>query len=247
MILPASSYSISAAHDVSAQSSIRPTSSRRTDSISVFLPIIITAVFLLILGMTVLLGKCLYKRFKDLRVSPSHSSWKSYHSSQLNTATPHHYQGHGLNYDDDLDSQDDEDAQREHERLLARRRSTSYYDANRSRAPVAVVIKHDSKGRPISTWSTASSVAAQRGEELSRWSQRRDDLIKIYGKGNLNSSSYAMNHHDQGLEEQPEQELEQELEQEQQQQQQQQEEEEEQGVPGEVSQQHQSVDKPGRA
>lgn len=74
---------------------------------------------------------------------------------------------------------------------MARRRSTSYYDANRSRAPVAVVIQHDAKGRPISTWSTASSVAAQRGEELSRWSRRRDDLIKIYGQGHLNTSSFA--------------------------------------------------------
>ncbi|KAF9115235.1 hypothetical protein BGX27_008469 [Mortierella sp. AM989] len=126
--------------------------------------------------------------------SPSTSSWKTCHSSSF---------GNGLNDDHDLD----ENGLDEQERLLARRRSTSYYDANRSRAPVAVVIKNDSSGRPISTWSTASSVAAQRGEELSQWSKRRDDLIKIYGRSNLNSGSFA-NYDD--LEEVPEQEREQE-------------------------------------
>ncbi|KAF8982209.1 hypothetical protein BGZ46_001634 [Entomortierella lignicola] len=135
--------------------------------------------------------------------SPSGSPWKSYRSSALSGSN----NSLGNTYDD----QDfDENGPGEHERLLARRRSTSYYDANRSRAPVAVVIKHDSKGRPISTWSTASSVAAQRGEELSQWSKRRDDLIKIYGRSNLNSSSFA----NDDLEEEPEQEREQEQEEE---------------------------------
>ncbi|KAG0262512.1 hypothetical protein BG011_010095 [Mortierella polycephala] len=83
-------------------------------------------------------------------------------------------------------SDDYEDGLGEEERLLARRRSTSYYDANRSRAPVTVIVGHDMKGRPISTWSTASSVAAQRGEELSQWSRRRDDLIR----GHRNSNSF---------------------------------------------------------
>ncbi|KAG0000281.1 hypothetical protein BGZ79_006101 [Entomortierella chlamydospora] len=146
-----------------------------------------------------LLARCLYRRFRALRMasSTSGSSWKSYHSSRV----PGSANSFGNNPNDDQDL--DENGFGEYERLLARRRSTSYYDANRSRAPVAVVIKHDSKGRPISTWSTASSVAAQRGEELSQWSKRRDDLLKIYGRNNTNSGSFV-NYDD--LEEEPEQE-----------------------------------------
>ncbi|KAG0085584.1 hypothetical protein BGZ93_008504 [Podila epicladia] len=102
-----------------------------------------------------------------------------------------------------LDSLDDE-ARGEYERLLARRRSTSYYDANRSRAPVPVVIRYDTKGRPISTWSTASSVAAARGEELSQWSRRRDDLIRIYGNSQRNST--LLGGFEDDLEEEPERE-----------------------------------------
>jgi len=75
----------------------------------------------------------------------------------------------------------------EQQALLGRARSTSYYDTNRSRAPAAVMIHHDARGRPLSTWSTASSVAAKRGEELTQWSRRRDDLLKLYGRGNLSS------------------------------------------------------------
>ncbi|KAF9434373.1 hypothetical protein BGZ76_008132 [Entomortierella beljakovae] len=187
------------------KSSIHPTS-RRTD-ISYFLPIIITAAFLVVLALTALLARCLYIRFKTLRItsSTSSSSWKSYHSSRIsgsaNSLNNHLYD------DQDLDESD----LSEQDRLLARRRSTSYYDANRSRAPVAVVVKQDSQGRPISTWSTASSVAAHRGEELSQWSKRRDDLLKIYGRSNFNTSSFATY---DDLEEDPEQEQEQEDEQE---------------------------------
>ncbi|KAI8603481.1 hypothetical protein EDD21DRAFT_368985 [Dissophora ornata] len=213
MIVPPSYRSIPAPQDavimpiiVGAGRSIHPTS-RRSDSISFLLPIVITAVFLLILAMTGLLARCLYRRFKALHVSPSRSSTsqKTYYSTLSGPANSHDNISH-IHYDDD-DLDGDEQA-----RLLARRRSTSYYDANRSRAPVAVVIQHDAKGRPISTWSTASSVAAQRGEELSQWSRRRDDLIKIYGKNNLNSSSFAEN---EDLEEEPEQEEQEEQEEEQ--------------------------------
>ncbi|KAI7830480.1 hypothetical protein BC939DRAFT_439464 [Gamsiella multidivaricata] len=219
MIIPSSHQGASTVQDsavlsiaINAESSIHP-SSRRAESISLFLPVLIIAMFLLILGLTGILARCLYRRFKALRhTSPSpsatSSSWKSYYA-----------QNHNNNPDLNLDNDADDDEQGEQERLLARRRSTSYYDANRSRAPVAVVIQHDAKGRPISTWSTASSVAAQRGEELSRWSRRRDDLIKIYGRSsNLNSGSYIGegNGNDSisaaGLEEDPEQELEQERE-----------------------------------
>lgn len=119
--------------------------------------------------------------------STSTSSWKAYSSTNYGSNDQsHNHHDHGENSDTE-----EEDERTEQERLLARRRSTSYYDANRSRAPVAVVIQHDAKGRPISTWSTASSVAAQRGEELSRWSRRRDDLIKIYGQSNMNTNSFA--------------------------------------------------------
>ncbi|KAG0307308.1 hypothetical protein BGZ98_000589 [Dissophora globulifera] len=210
MIIPPSGHSAPSVGDAilipiiaNAGQSIHPTS-RRTDSISLLLPLIITAVFLLILAMTGLLARCLYRRFKALHISPSSSStsWKNYYSTRPPGSNSAHDNSSYNHYNDDLEESDD--PQGEQERLLARRRSTSYYDANRSRAPVAVVIKQDSKGRPISTWSTASSVAAQRGEELSQWSRRRDDLIKIYGRSQLNTSSFA--DHTDDLEEDPEQE-----------------------------------------
>jgi hypothetical protein len=131
--------------------------------VSLSLPLLIIGVFLLIVALTALLGICFYRRFKYSRAS---SSWKGFYSQR---------------------------SDEEQEALLGRPRSTSYYDANRSRAPL--VIHHDARERPISTWSTASSVGAQRGEELSNWSRRRDDIIRIYGKSG-NSD----------LEEQPEQE-----------------------------------------
>ncbi|KAK3804794.1 MAG: hypothetical protein JOS17DRAFT_781566 [Linnemannia elongata] len=162
---------------------------RHRDSISFFLPIFILTILLVILILSLVFARCLYRRFKAMHLSPSAStsSWKAHSSTTYgsNDQSHNHHQ-HGENSETE-----DEDERAEQERLLARRRSTSYYDANRSRAPVAVVIQHDAKGRPISTWSTASSVAAQRGEELSRWSRRRDDLIKIYGQSNMNTSSFA--------------------------------------------------------
>lgn len=67
------------------------------------------------------------------------------------------------------------------------------------------MIRYDTKGRPISTWSTASSVAAARGEELSQWSRRRDDLIRIYGNSSQrNSSLTGAGVFEDGLEEEPE-------------------------------------------
>lgn len=111
---------------------------------------------------------------------PASSSWKSFYGSRNRN------QNNNNNNEEGEEGEGEGDMD-EQERLLARRRSTSYYDANRSRAPVAVVVRQDSKGRPISTWSTASSVAAQRGEELSNWSRRRDDLIRIYGRSQINS------------------------------------------------------------
>ncbi|KAF9946982.1 hypothetical protein BGZ72_010965 [Mortierella alpina] len=128
---------------------------------------------------------------------PTSSSWRSYYGSRYRSQNNN-------NNEEGVDGEGD-GAMDEQERLLARRRSTSYYDANRSRAPVAVAVRQDSKGRPISTWSTASSVAAQRGEELSNWSRRRDDLIKIYGRSQINS--YA---EDEDLVEEEDAELEQE-------------------------------------
>ncbi|KAF9897952.1 hypothetical protein BX616_004710 [Lobosporangium transversale] len=201
MPIPVSPHFIPGAEDMSvlsatvrARSSAQSTT-RKTESITLFLPIAITALFLLILAITGLLARCLHRRFKDMRISSSTSSnsWKSYYSSRSDINSSH-YQDDSMNFNGD---------DREQEALLARRRSTSYYDANRSRAPVAVV-GHDPKGRPISTWSTASSVVAARGEELSKWSQRRDDLIKIYGRSNLNSSSCV---NMQGLEEEERQGL----------------------------------------
>lgn len=134
------------------------------------LPIMIIAIFLLIMALTGLLAMCLYRRFKKGYSQRSHA--------------------HGQGEED------------EQEALLGRRRSTSYsyYDANRSRGPVR--IQHDAKGRPISTWSTASSVAAQRGEELSKWSRRRDDLLQIYGRNTMSSGGDDDYIHD--LEEEPE-------------------------------------------
>ncbi|KAF9922603.1 hypothetical protein FBU30_007272 [Linnemannia zychae] len=166
------------------------TTRRHRDSISFFLPIFIISILLVILLLSLIFARCLYRRFKTMHLSPSpsNSSWKAYSSTTYGS------NGHTHNYyGDHSDAEEgyEEDERAEQERLLARRRSTSYYDANRSRAPVAMVIQHDAKGRPISTWSTASSVAAQRGEELSKWSRRRDDLIKIYGQSQLNTSSFA--------------------------------------------------------
>lgn len=135
------------------------------------LPLLIFAMFLLILVLTGLLAMCFYRRFKGQRASSL---------SQ--------------------DALDDEQ-----QALLGRSRSTSYYDTNRSRAPAAVMIHHDTRGRPLSTWSTASSVAAQRGEELTQWSRRRDDLLKIYGRGTLSSLG-----DEDDLDEEPEQEQEEE-------------------------------------
>jgi len=158
---------------------------RRSDAVSLLLPVAIVAVFLLILVVSFLLARCLYVRFKTMH-SPSSlssesasSSWKNYYGSRN--------RNQNNNNNDEGEAGEDDAAMGEQERLLARRRSTSYYDANRSRAPVAVVVRQDSKGRPISTWSTASSVAAQRGEELSNWSRRRDDLLRIYGRSQINS------------------------------------------------------------
>ncbi|KAF9541026.1 hypothetical protein EC957_003554 [Mortierella hygrophila] len=165
------------------------TTRRHRDSISFFLPIFILTILLIILILSLIFARCLYRRFKAMHLSPSPStsSWKAHSSTTYGSNDQsHNHHNHGENSDTE-----EEDERTEQERLLARRRSTSYYDANRSRAPVAVVIQHDAKGRPISTWSTASSVAAQRGEELSRWSRRRDDLIKIYGQSNMNNSSFA--------------------------------------------------------
>ncbi|KAF9330832.1 hypothetical protein BG006_006239 [Podila minutissima] len=178
--------------------------SRRTETITFLLPLVITGVFLLITISTLLIARCLYRRFKATNISPSPSSspWKLFYSSRQpqdpldHSSYPHYDQEY-------LDSLDDE-ARGEYERLLARRRSTSYYDANRSRAPVPVVIRYDTKGRPISTWSTASSVAAARGEELSQWSRRRDDLIRIYGNSQRNSTLTGGFEDD--LEEEPERE-----------------------------------------
>ncbi|KAG0332764.1 hypothetical protein BG000_009755 [Podila horticola] len=175
--------------DTSTSSDPNSPTPRRTETITFLLPLVITGVFLLITVSTLLLARCLYRRFKATNVSPSPSSspWKLFYSSRQ----PQDPSGHGSSYphydQEYLDSLDDE-ARGEYERLLARRRSTSYYDANRSRAPVPVVIRYDTKGRPISTWSTASSVAAARGEELSQWSRRRDDLIRIYGNSQRNST-----------------------------------------------------------
>ncbi|KAF9410815.1 hypothetical protein BGZ94_001525 [Podila epigama] len=149
---------------------------------------VITAVFLLITVLTLALARCMYRRFKATTISPSPLSnpWKLFHG-MMTTRSDTAAQGDVAAYDQQyLDGLDGE-SRGEHEALLARRRSTSYYDANRSRAPVPVVIKYDNKGRPISTWSTASSVAAQRGEELTRWTQRRDDLIRIYGQSQTHS------------------------------------------------------------
>ncbi|OAQ28195.1 hypothetical protein K457DRAFT_588801 [Linnemannia elongata AG-77] len=165
------------------------TTRRHRDSISFFLPIFILTILLIILILSLVFARCLYRRFKAMHPSSSTStsSWKAYSSTNYGSNDQsHNHHDHGENSDTE-----EEDERTEQERLLARRRSTSYYDANRSRAPVAVVIQHDAKGRPISTWSTASSVAAQRGEELSRWSRRRDDLIKIYGQSNMNTNSFA--------------------------------------------------------
>ncbi|KAK3846585.1 MAG: hypothetical protein J3R72DRAFT_222771 [Linnemannia gamsii] len=164
---------------------------RHRDSISFFLPIFILSIVLIILILSLVFARCLYRRFKSMHLSPSPStsSWKAYSSTTYGSNAHTHAHHNGDNSESELE----EDEHTEQERLLARRRSTSYYDANRSRAPVAVVIQHDAKGRPISTWSTASSVAAQRGEELSRWSRRRDDLIKIYGQQSQlnNTNSFA--------------------------------------------------------
>ncbi|KAF9149059.1 hypothetical protein BG015_009160 [Linnemannia schmuckeri] len=165
------------------------TTRRHRDSISFFLPIFILSILLIILILSLVFARCLYRRFKAMHLSPSPStsSWKAYSNTTYGSNDhSHNHHHHGENSETE-----EEDERTEQERLLARRRSTSYYDANRSRAPVAVVIQHDAKGRPISTWSTASSVAAQRGEELSKWSRRRDDLIKIYGQSHLNTSSFA--------------------------------------------------------
>ncbi|KAF9947382.1 hypothetical protein BGZ70_002701 [Mortierella alpina] len=177
MIIPPASSLISTSEDnaawaiaISTESSVHPT---------------IVAVFLLILVVSLLLARCLYVRFKtmhspsSLSSEPTSSSWKNYYGSR--------YRNQNNNNNEEGESGEDDGAMDEQERLLARRRSTSYYDANRSRAPVAVVVRQDSKGRPISTWSTASSVAAQRGEELSNWSRRRDDLLRIYGRSQINS------------------------------------------------------------
>ncbi|KAF9936970.1 hypothetical protein BGZ67_001837 [Mortierella alpina] len=177
MIIPASSSLISPTENnaawaiaISTGSSVHPT---------------IVVVFLLILVVSLILARCLYVRFKtmhspsSLSSEPTSSSWKSYYGSR--------YRNQNNISNEEGEEGEDDGTMGEQERLLGRRRSTSYYDANRSRAPVAVVVRQDSKGRPISTWSTASSVAAQRGEELSNWSRRRDDLIRIYGRSQINS------------------------------------------------------------
>ncbi|KAF9210866.1 hypothetical protein BGZ59_008831 [Podila verticillata] len=186
-------------------SSSDPTSpTRHTETITYLLPLVITGIFLLITVSTLVLARCLYRRFKATNISPSPSNpWKLFYSSR--GQDPSGSYASFPQYDQQyLDSLDDE-ARGEYERLLARRRSTSYYDANRSRAPVPVVIRYDTKGRPISTWSTASSVAAARGEELSQWSRRRDDLIRIYGNSSQrNSSLTGMGVFEDGLEEEPE-------------------------------------------
>ncbi|KAG0056955.1 hypothetical protein BGZ83_002562 [Gryganskiella cystojenkinii] len=179
-------------------STISPNTSNRTQSISFLLPLIIIGVFLAITGSTLLIARCLYRRIKTLHVTNSNnngtasSTWKSFYTSNRNNG----------DYEDE-----ETGASNETDRLLDRRQSTSYFNTNRSRAPVPVVIRNDAKGRPISTWSTASSVAAQRGEELSKWSKRRDDLIKIYGRSQLNTSSFIGGSED--LEEGEEQELQQ--------------------------------------
>ncbi|KAG0331377.1 hypothetical protein BG004_001690 [Podila humilis] len=191
----------------------RPSSptSRRTQTVTYMLPVMAILMFLLIALLTLLIACCLYRRFKATNISPSPSSspWRLFRfRTQQSEDGASHGQDGFLNYhhrydQQYLDSLDDE-ARAEHERLLARRRSTSYYDANRSRAPVPVVIRYDTKGRPISTWSTASSVAAQRGEELSQWSRRRDDLIRIYGKSQQRNSSSMVAGEEGGLEEEDE-------------------------------------------
>lgn len=169
------------------------------------LPLVITGIFLLIIVSTLALARCLYRRFKATNISPSPSNpWKLFYSSRGQDPASGSYASFPQYDQQYLDSLDDE-ARGEYERLLARRRSTSYYDANRSRAPVPVVIRYDTKGRPISTWSTASSVAAARGEELSQWSRRRDDLLRIYGNSNQrNSSLTGTGVFEDGLEEEPE-------------------------------------------
>ncbi|GJJ69780.1 hypothetical protein EMPS_02128 [Entomortierella parvispora] len=149
------------------------TASTRHQAISFLLPIIIIGVFLAIVGSTLLIAQCLYRRIKTLHITSSafgtgSSSWRSYYSPN------------GIQ--DDNGDDDDGLERGERERLLERRQSTSYFNTNRTRAPVPVIIRHDTHGRPISTWSTASSVAARRGEELSKWTRRRDDLIQIYGR-----------------------------------------------------------------
>ncbi|KAG0229372.1 hypothetical protein BGW42_001625 [Actinomortierella wolfii] len=169
-------------------------------TLSLSVPLFATLLFALIVLATVGIAHCLYRRYaRNLEGA------FGVHNNQL--VGSHAWRFSSYN---DASNDDGYRDPTETDRLLGgrqpqeRRRSTSYYDANRSRSAAPVVIQTDMKGRPISTWSTASSVAAQRGEELSRWSKRRDELIAQYGQGKDPASNANNNQYHHSLTEDPE-------------------------------------------
>ncbi|KAF9976791.1 hypothetical protein BGZ73_007795 [Actinomortierella ambigua] len=163
--------------------SIYPKGQPGTLSLSV--PLFAVLLFALIILATMGIAHCLYRRYaRNLeRAFGVHNDNNNNNSQVVGS-----YTWRFSNYNDVSDGGQEPT---EHDRLLGgqpsqgRQRSTSYYDANRSWSAAPVAIQTDMKGRPITTWSTASSVAAQRGEELSRWSKRRDELIAQYGQGSM--------------------------------------------------------------
>ncbi|KAG0263993.1 hypothetical protein DFQ27_001526 [Actinomortierella ambigua] len=189
---------------------VPPPAGGHMGTLSLSVPIFITLVFVLIVLATMGIAHCLYRRYaRNLERA------FGIHNNNNNNQVVGSYTWRFSNYNDVSDEgglggdgrgrgrgrgRGHQDPT-ERDQLLGnddinddgsdpqfqeqRRRSTSYYDANRSRSAAPVAIQTDMRGRPISTWSTASSVAAQRGEELSRWSKRRDELIAQYGQGKV--------------------------------------------------------------